>query len=90
MIQFEQKEDMEVENVESALKERFGKPTRHQGRYLIWGCNRGTDVGICVKANVSSRALTIWASDGDIKTAAHKAYRGKVLKAKGVKSGAKF
>lgn len=90
MIQFEQKEDMEVDTVESALKERFGKPTRHQGSYLIWGCDRGHDVGICVKANVSSRALTIWASDGDVKTAAHKAYRKNVLEAKGVKSGVKF
>lgn len=90
MIQFEQKEDMEVEKVESALKERFGKPTRHQGSYIIWGCDKGIDVGICVKANISSRALSIWASDGDIKTDAHKAYRENVLKAKGVKSGAKF
>jgi hypothetical protein len=90
MIQFEQKEDMEVADVEAALKERFGKPTRHQGRYLIWGCNQGIDVGICVKANVSNRSLTIWASDGDMKKAAHKAYRGRVLKAKGVKKGAKF
>jgi hypothetical protein len=90
MIQFEQKEDMEVETVEGALIERFGKPTRHQGRYLIWGCDRGPDVGICVKANVSERALTIWASDGDLKAAAHKAYRKAVLEAKGTKSGAKF
>jgi hypothetical protein len=90
MIQFEQKEDMEIETVQAALKDRFGKPTRHQGNYLIWGCNRGPDAGVCVKANVSSRSLTIWASDGDLKAAAHKAYRRNVLHAKGVKSGAKF
>ncbi len=90
MIQFEQKEDMEVEKVEAALLERYGQPTRHQGSYLIWGCESGPEEGLCVKANVSSRSLTIWASDSDIRTAAHKDYRTKVLKAKGTKSGAKF
>ena len=89
-IQFEQKEDMDVKKVEAALIDRYGKPTKHQGRYLIWGCNQGHDKGVCVKANPSDRSLTIWALDADLKAAAHKAYRQNVLKAKGVKSGAKF
>jgi len=46
--------------------------------------------GFCVKANVSKRALKIWAHDEDIKKAAYKSYRKNVLMAKGVKSGAKF
>ena len=90
MIQFEQKEDMEVENVKAAMIKRYGKPSKHHGNYLYWGCDRGPQEGFCVKANVSPRALTIWAFDEDIKNAAHKAYRKNVLNAKGVKSGAKF
>lgn len=90
MIQFEQKEDMEVESVKKALIERYGKPSKHHGNYLYWGCDRGPNEGFCVKANVSNRSLTIRASDEDIKKVAHKAYREKVLKAKGIKSGAKF
>ena len=89
-IQFEQKEDMEVESVKEALITRYGKPSKHHGNYLYWGCDRGPQAGFCVKANVSARSLTIWANDEDIKKAAHKAYRKNVLKAKGVKSGAKF
>lgn len=90
MIQFEQKEDMDVAAVETALVKRYGNPTKHHGHYLYWGCEQGPQKGFCVKANVSSRSLTIWASDEDIKAAAHKKYRESVLKAKGVKSGAKF
>ena len=90
MIQFEQKEDMEVENVKAALIKRYGKPSKHHGNYIYWGCEKGPQEGFCVKANVSTRSLTIWAHDEDIKNAAYKAYRKNVLKAKGVKSGAKF
>jgi len=90
MIQFEQKEDMEVEDVKNALIKRYGKTTKHHGNYLSWGCNQGPQKGFCVKANVSSRALTIWAFDEDIKNSAYKTYRKEVLKTKGVKSGAKF
>lgn len=90
MIQFEQKEDMEVESVKEALIKRYGKPSKHHGNYLYWGCDRGPQEGFCVKANVSARSLTIWASDEDIKKAAYKAYRENLLKAKGIKSGAKF
>jgi hypothetical protein len=89
-IQFEQKEDMEVDNVRAALIKRYGKPSKQHGNYIYWGCERGPLEGFCVKANVSNRALTIWADDADLKNAAYKAYRKKVLNAKGVKSGAKF
>jgi hypothetical protein len=90
MIQFEQKEDMEVDSVTAALRKRYGKPSKHHGNYLYWGCEKGPQEGFCVKANVGNRSLTIWAHDEDIKNAAYKAYRKNVLKAKGVKSGAKF
>ncbi len=90
MIQFEQKEDMEVDQVKGALIKRYGKTSKHHGDYLYWGCDRGPQEGLCVKANVSSRSMTIWAFDEDIKKAAYKAYRKEVLKAKGIKSGAKF
>lgn len=90
MIQFEQKEDMEVGNVKASMIERYGKPSKHHGDYLYWGCDRGPQEGFCVKANVSTKSLTIWAYDEDIKNAAYKAYGNNVLKAKGVKSGAKF
>lgn len=90
MIQFEQKEDMDQKAVGAALVERFGQPTRYQGNYLIWGCDRGPEKGLCVKANVSPRSMTIWALDGDLKAEAHKEYRENVLEAKGIKGGAKF
>ena len=90
MIQFEQKEDMEVESVREALIKRYGKPSKHHGNYLYWGCDRGPQEGLCVKANISTRSLKIWAIDEDIKKAAYKAYRKNVLKTKGIKSGAKF
>lgn len=90
MIQFEQKEDMNVKEVQSALIKRYGKPTRYQGNYLFWGCSHGPQEGLCVKAQVSSRSLNIWAFDGDIKSSAYKRYRKNMLEAKGVKSGAKF
>ncbi|OEU78195.1 MAG: hypothetical protein BA865_07655 [Desulfobacterales bacterium S5133MH4] len=90
MIQFEQKKDMEVDDVKAALIKRYGKPSKQHGNYIYWGCDRGPQEGFCVKANVSARALTIWAHDEDIKNAAYNAYRKDVLRAKGVKSGAKF
>jgi hypothetical protein len=89
-IEFKQKEDMEVDNVRAALIKRYGKPSKQHGDYLYWGCERGPQEGFCVKANVTARSLTIWADDADLKNAAYKAYRKNVLKAKGVKSGAKF
>jgi hypothetical protein len=90
MIQFEQKEDMEVDEVKAAMIKRYGKPSKQHGNYIYWGCDRGPQEGFCVKANVSARALTIWANDEDIKNAAYKAYRKNVLKVRGVKNGAKF
>ncbi|HDQ40095.1 MAG TPA: hypothetical protein ENN39_03595 [Desulfonatronum sp.] len=71
-------------------EEHCGRPTSYQDRYLIWGCDRGPEAGLCVKANVFPRSLTMWELDGNLKTTAHKAYRKKVLQAKGVKGGAKF
>lgn len=73
-IKFEQKENMEVESVKEALIERYGKPSKHHGNYLYWGCDRGPQEGFCVKANVSTRSLTIWAFDEDIKKTAYTAY----------------
>ena len=89
-IQFEQKEPLDPEAVTSALISRYGKPTKHHGNYLSWGCDRGPMEGFCAKANPSANSLTIWAFREDIKKAGEKAYEKNVLKAKGIKSGAKF
>lgn len=89
-INFEQKEPLDAEQVTSSLISRYGKPTKHQGNYLSWGCDRGPMEGFCVKANPSDHALTIWAFSEDIKKSGYAAYDQNVLQAKGVKSGAKF
>lgn len=89
-INFEQKEPMNIDQVTEALVQRFGKPSRHQGNHLIWGCDRGPMNGFCVKANPSKNSLTIWASDEDTRERGYAKYQEKVLKVKGVKSGAKF
>ena len=90
MIQFKQKERMEVDQVKDALIKRFGRPDKHHGNYLYWGCERGPQEGFCVKANASAYSMEIWAFDGDIKDATYKAYGKNVLKSKGIKSGPKF
>ncbi|NNK97184.1 MAG: hypothetical protein HKP41_22750 [Desulfobacterales bacterium] len=89
-IQFEQKEPLNVDDVTSALIDRFGKPTKHQGNYLIWGCDKGPMEGFCVKANPAATNLTIWAYSEDIKKNGDASYEKKVLSAKGIRSGAKF
>jgi hypothetical protein len=89
-INFEQKEPMNIDQVTEALLERYGKPSKHQGNYLIWGCDKGPEEGFCVKANPSATSLTIWASDENTREKGYAEYQQQVLKAKGVKSGAKF
>lgn len=89
-IDFTQKEALNIDQVTSSLIDRYGKPTKHQGNYLSWGCDKGPMEGFCVKANPSANSLTIWAFNEDIKKDGDKAYDKKVLEAKGVKSGAKF
>ena len=89
-IQFEQKESLNVEEVTSALIDRFGKPSKHQGNYLSWGCDQGPMEGFCVKANPSATNLTIWAFNEDIKKNGDASYEKELLNAKGIKSGAKF
>lgn len=89
-IDFTQKELLDIDQVTSSLIDRYGKPTKHQGNYLTWGCDKGTMEGSCVKANPSANSLTIWAFNEDIKKNGDNAYDKKVLEAKGVKSGAKF
>lgn len=89
-INFEQKEALDAAQVTSSLVNRYGKPTKHHGNYLNWGCDRGPSEGFCVKANPSANSLTIWAFSEDVKKAGYKAYDQNVLKAKGIKSGAKF
>lgn len=90
MIRFEQKEPLDVDKVTASLISRYGRPSKHQGNYLMWGCEKGPMDGFCVKANPSATNLTIWASDQESKKAGYAAYEQEVLKAKGVKSGAKF
>ena len=90
VINFEQKEPLDVDQVTSALIDRYGKPTKHQGNYLIWGCDKGPSEGLCVKANPSATNLTIWANFEDIKKEGYAVYDKNVLAAKGVKGGAKF
>ncbi len=89
-IQFEQKETLNVDEVTAALIDRFGKPSKHQGNYLIWGCDKGPMEGFCVKANPAKTNLTIWAFNEDIKKNGEASYEKEVLSAKGIKSGAKF
>lgn len=89
-IQFEQKESLSVDDVTSALIDRFGKPSKHQGNYLSWGCDKGPMEGFCVKANPSATSLTIWAFSEDIKKNGDASYEKELLNAKGIKSGAKF
>lgn len=89
-INFEQREPLDVDQVTLALKGRYGKPTKHQGNYLMWGCDKGPSEGFCVKANPSATGLTIWAFSEDVKKPGYATYDQNVLKAKGVKSGAKF
>ena len=90
MIQFEQKESLDPDQIKATLIERYGKPTKRHGNYLSWGCDRGPQEGFCLKADASSRNMTIWAFDEDIKKAGYQAYEQQVLKAKGIKSGMKF
>jgi len=89
-IQFEQKEPLNVDDVTAALIDRFGKPTKHQGNYLSWGCDKGPMEGFCVKANPGETNLTIWAFSEDIKNNGYASYEKELLSAKGIKSGAKF
>ena len=89
-INFEQKEALDIDQVTSSLIDRYGKPTKHHGNYLSWGCDRGPEEGICVKANPSANSLTIWAFNEDTKKDGYAAYDKNVLETKGVKSGAKF
>jgi hypothetical protein len=90
MIQFEQKEDLEIDQIKAALIKRYGKPNKHHGNYLYWGCKGGPQEGFCVKAHLSATNMTIWAFDEDLKKAAFKDYGKRVLKAKGIKAGPKF
>jgi hypothetical protein len=90
MIQFKQKESMDVDAVKEALIKRYGKPSKFHGAYLYWGCEKGPQVGFCAKANVSEHVLDIWAFDEDIKKACEKAYEKNVQAAKGIKPGMKF
>ena len=90
MINFEQKESLNVDQMKAKLIECFGKPKKHHGNHLSWGCDRGPMEGFCVKANPTTHSVTIWAFDEDIKKATYKAFEKNVLNAKGVKSGAKF
>lgn len=90
MIQFRQKERMDVDPVKESLINRYGKPSKHHGSYLYWGCERGPQDGFCVKASVTPNILEIWAFDEDIKKAAEATYEDKLLAFKGVKSGPKF
>ncbi|MFW2366946.1 MAG: hypothetical protein ACN4GW_11045, partial [Desulforhopalus sp.] len=89
-INFEQREPLDVDQVTTALVERYGEPTKHQGNYLIWGCDKGTMNGFCVKANPAAQSLTIWAFDEDTQNRGYAAYDKAVMQAKGIKSGAKF
>ena len=89
-IQFEQKEALDVDDVTASLIDRFGKPDKHQGNYLSWGCDKGPMEGFCVKANPAETNLTIWAYSEDIKKNGEASYEKEVLSAKGIKSGAKF
>lgn len=89
-IDFQQKEPLDIDKVTESLIERYGKPSKHQGNYLIWGCNKGAMEGFCVKANPSKNSLTIWASDEDTREKGYTRYEQQVLKSKGVKGGAKF
>lgn len=89
-INFEQKEPMDVDQVTEALIKRYGKPSKHQGNYIMWGCDKGPMEGFCVKANPSKKSLTIWASDEDTREKGYAKYQQQVLKAKGVTGGPKF
>ncbi len=89
-IDFQQKEPLDIDSVTEALIKRYGKPSKHQGNYLMWGCDKGPMDGFCVKANPSKNSLTIWASDEDTRETGYARYEKQVLKSKGVKSGAKF
>lgn len=89
-INFEQKEPMDIDQVTEALIKRYGKPSKHQGNYIMWGCDKGPMEGFCVKANPSKNSLTIWASDEETREKGYAQYERQVLKEKGVKEGAKF
>lgn len=90
MIQFKQKESMDVDPVKESLIARYGKPNKHHGSYMYWGCDRGPQEGFCVKASVTTNNLEIWAFDEDIKNAAKTAYENKILASQGIKKGPKF
>ncbi len=90
MIQFRQKEKMNVEPVKQALIDRYGQPSKQHGSYIYWGCERGPQDGFCVKASATENILEIWAFDAEIKKAAELAYEANLLKAKGIKAGPKF